>query len=489
MLFNSFTFLFVFLPAVLIGFAAAVRFGAGRTALQISLFAASCIFIGASGLLSLGLLLISLGMNYVLLRWMAASEGERVRRLILILSVSANLSLIAVFKYADFIGQSFAAVSGLDIPRAGVELPLAISFYTFQQIALIIDSWRHKWECPPLAKLAVFVTFFPQLIAGPIVRFDEIEKDLDALGSIKSRNLAIGAGIIAVGLFKKAVIADSLAPAANLFFAGVEAGAEPALFEAWGGALAYTFQLYFDFSGYSDMAIGLAALFGIHIPTNFYSPYKATSIIEFWSRWHMTLSRFLRDYLYIPLGGNHDGITARWRNVLVTMLLGGLWHGASWNFVVWGGMHGILIAGNHLARRLGLTVTSWLGWALTFLAVVLCWVVFRTHDMSAAVRIYAGMAGLNGIVIPERLEALLGQALHWLPVIKFASSELLRVPTVAWILFAGMVALLFPNTEQLFRERQVSHLFIARNAIAFGMIAAVGFLGIHQAVEFVYFRF
>jgi alginate O-acetyltransferase complex protein AlgI len=489
MLFNSFTFLFLFLPATLLVFEVAVAAGAGKVALQILLFIASCLFIGASGLLSVCLLLFSLALNYAFLHWMAGAHGDDSRRMIMLCSVAVNLMLIAAFKYTDFLGQSFAYVSGLEIPHANLTLPLAISFYTFQLIALTVDNWRNRQPCPTFSRLALFVAFFPQLIAGPIVRYGEIEKFLDGIGLLKAKNLAIGATIFGIGLFKKAVLADGLAPAANTFFNGVEGGAVPTLFEAWAGALTYTFQIYFDFSGYSDMAVGLAFLFGIRLPANFYSPYRATSIIEFWRRWHMTLSSWLRDYLYIPLGGNRGGVSSRWRNVFITMMLGGLWHGASWNFVLWGCFHGLLIAANHAARHFGIRTGPALGWVLTFFVVVLGWVIFRTTDVESAMRIYSGLFGFNGIELPARLESSLGEILKGLPSVTFGASELIRIPAVVLCVFTGVIALLFPNSEQLFWERELSAVLTSRTAFVAGVIMTFGVFGIHQAVPFVYFRF
>ena len=237
------------------------------------------------------------------------------------------------------------------------------------------------------------------------------------------------------------------------------------------------------------MAVGLALLFGIRLPANFYSPYRATSIIEFWHRWHMTLSSWLRDYLYIPLGGNRGGGFSRWRNVFITMMLGGLWHGASWNFVLWGGFHGILIAGNHAARSLGIRTGAALGWTLTFFVVVLGWVIFRTTDLDAAMRIYSGLLGLNGIVLPARFEILFGELFENLTSVAFGSSELVRIPAAVFCAFSGVIALLFPNSEQLFREREISAVLTTRTALVAGVIATFGMFGIHQAVPFVYFRF
>lgn len=279
-------------------------------------------------------------------------------------------------------------------------------------------------------------------------------------------------------------------PCIATFFHAVANGSAPALLEAWGGVLLYTFQIYFDFSGYSDMAIGLAWMFGISLPANFLSPYKARSIIEFWRRWHMTLSRFLRDYLYIPLGGNRHGPIVRWASVFVTMLLGGLWHGASWNFVLWGGMHGICIAGNHAFRGLGFRIPSQVGWCLTFLAIVISWVLFRTTEFEHAMRIYAGMAGLNGIVLPLRFADELAWMQSVMPGVRFASSELLKLTAATILAFAAGVTFLLPNTEETFRPAgQWRQVIPGSWAVRYALLGLFGFIAIHNAQEFIYFRF
>jgi alginate O-acetyltransferase complex protein AlgI len=487
MLFNSYEFLLLFLPVTAILYQVLACNTQQKWPLQAFMSLASLVFIAVGSLVSLALLLVSLAANYGLLRWLAATDGGWPRRRIMIAAVSFNLCFLGVFKYADFLAQSVSWLARAEIPLFEIVLPLAISFYTFEFITLIVDSWRTRQPCPPPQEVALFVTVFPHLIAGPILRWDEMRDNLRALAPISAANLAIGLSIFAVGLFKKTVIADSLAPIANTFFAAVEKGSTPTLFEAWGGTLAYTFQIYFDFSGYSDMAIGLARIFGIALPANFLSPYKATSIIEFWRRWHITLSRFLRDYLYVPLGGNRQGPFRRWVNVAITMLLGGLWHGASWNFALWGGLHGILIAGNHAARGAGLRLPRPLAWTATFLLVVIAWVLFRTHDLSAAERIYAGMIGAQGIILPERLGPVLGPLLGgW---VRFESSDLLRLPSLFIIAGAAVVAFAAPNVEQVFRSGVLARLMTPLRAALLGAIGAIGLFGIPQAVQFVYFRF
>ena len=492
MLFNSYIFLLVFLPVVMLVYTAIYRSTMSASAARSVLAIASAVFIAWDGPINLVLLASSLLVNYSLLRYLSRAEPPSTRKATLVVAVVFNLGFIGLFKYADFVIANVAGFTGTSIDPWELPLPLAISFYTFQMIALAVDTWRKRWECPPLLTYAVFVMFFPQLIAGPIVRYNEVKDDLASMTGLKPGNIVSGLALIGVGLFKKACVADNLAVHANGFFASVHGGSSPGLLEAWAGTLAYTFQIYFDFSGYSDMAIGLAWIFGIHLPANFFSPYKATSIIDFWRRWHMTLSRFLRDYLYIPLGGNRRGPVRRWINVALTMLIGGLWHGASWNFVIWGGLHGALLALNHAARYVGLRLPRSLGWVLTITAVTLGWVVFRTTDLDAASRVYAGLVGLNGIVIPDSLAPYLGWLTQSIPAISFGSSELIRAPVAIWICIAAIIAFALPCSEEVFRGERP---FISadrlslRKAVMCGAIAFVGMINLSQAQVFVYFRF
>src|ERR1700742_1018471 len=389
MLFSSYTFLFQFLPAVVLAFAAARRHSPRAGILVLA--GASLFFYGAWKPIYLVLLLASIGTNFSLGLLM---ENPLRRRSVGMLGVTLNLALLCYFKYTNFIFDSISALSGAPLPFVNVVLPLGISFFTFQQIAYLVDVMRGARVERDILSYTLFVSFFPHLIAGPLVHHAEMIPQFKRGRTGRSAVLAArGLAIFAAGLFKKVVIADNLAQFVSPVFAHLDAGGSVAPSWAWLATLAYTQQIYFDFSGYSDMAVGLALLFGIRLPVNFRSPYKATSIIDFWRRWHITLSRFLRDYLYIPLGGNRLGEQRRYTNLLATMLLGGLWHGAGWNYLIWGGLHGIYLSLNHLWQ-------SWRGaaakasssnhladiaaWALTFGAVVLAWVFFRAKTASGA---------------------------------------------------------------------------------------------------------
>src|SRR3954464_15652702 len=347
MLFSSYAFLFQFLPATALAFAAARRWSPRCGILVLA--CASLIFYGAWKPVYLLVLLGSIGFNF----WLGLNmEDASRRRRIGTLGVVLNLALLAYFKYTNFIFDSLGALTGTPLPFVNVVLPLGISFFTFQQIAYLVDVMRGAKVERDIISYTLLVSFFPHLVAGPVVHHAEMIPQFKRARSGRSAVLAArGLSIFVAGLFKKVVIADNLAQFVSPVFAHLDAGGGVSTEWAWLSTLAYTLQIYFDFSGYSDMAIGLALMFGIPLPVNFRSPYRATSIIEFWRRWHITLSRFLRDYLYIPLGGNRLGERRRYVNLLVTMLLGGLWHGAAWNFVIWGGLHGIYLCINHLWQR------------------------------------------------------------------------------------------------------------------------------------------
>ena len=293
-------------------------------------------------------------------------------------------------------------------------LPLAISFFTFQQIAYLIDAYRYETQEYNFLHYCLFVTFFPQLIAGPIVRHKEMlpQFSKDKIYKLHYKHIAIGLAIFAIGLFKKVIFADGIAIYATPVFMLAETEAAMTFFEAWGGALAYTLQLYFDFSGYSDMAVGIGFMFGIKLPINFNSPYKATSIIDFWRRWHITLSRFLRDYLYVALGGSRKGKVRRFVSVFLTMLLGGIWHGAGWTFVFWGLLHGFYLLVNHMWRKVTMDVFKWshkigiveltIYRVLTLFAIVIGWVYFRAESFTGANHMILTMLGVHGVSLPSR---------------------------------------------------------------------------------------
>lgn len=395
MLFHSAIFLFGFLPLTWIVFRLLAA-GKWRSAALGWVVFMSLVFYGYWNPAYLALILVSIAINFTLGRHLVPEKGhaENTRRLLLYAGLAVNLGLLGYFKYANFFVDSLRGLTGWSFNLAHVILPLGISFFTFQKIAFLVDAWQGRTGRYTFLEYCFFVTFFPQLIAGPIVQHHQIIPQLERAETFRFRfmDLWVGLTIFAIGLFKKMVLADGCAIYVAPVFGATASGVST--LDAWAGTLAYAFQLYFDFSGYSDMAIGIARMFGILLPINFNAPYRATSIIEFWRRWHITLSRFLRNYLYIPLGGSRRGFLMRYRNLLVTMLLGGLWHGAGWTFVVWGGLHGIYLVANHAANaivfnRIPAAVANsaplrMLGWAATFFCVLVAWVFFRADDFGSA---------------------------------------------------------------------------------------------------------
>jgi alginate O-acetyltransferase complex protein AlgI len=469
-LFNSYPFLFLFFPLTLAAYWLAHR--CGRRAQQLVLLAASLGFYGSWNVRFLPLLIGSILVNHTIGNAISASvrrHSQRTASVLLGLGVAANLATIGVFKYADFFVNNVDFLFRTDFVLGAIILPLGISFFTFEQISFLVDVRRGNAHPSDLLRYAVFVSFFPRVVAGPILRFREIIPQLEERGrwAAIGENLMVGLSIFAIGLVKKTVLADGIAPYVSPAFHSAAAGSPLDFFAAWSAALAYTCQLYFDFSGYSDMAIGAARCFGIRFPMNFFSPYKATSIIEFWRRWHITLSRFLRDYLYIGLGGNRRGTTRRYANLMITMLLGGLWHGANWTFVIWGGLHGCYLMINHAwlavsAKSQGMErfrrsrAGRGMGWALTFLAVVVGWVFFRAPSLGVAGRILGGMIGRNGFVLPAGLAYSL-RAVHGLISvldIRFNIAESGSDFVKAWLWIGALlsIAWLMPNTQQLMRN-------------------------------------
>jgi alginate O-acetyltransferase complex protein AlgI len=528
MLFNSYEFILLFLPVTFLVFFAIARLG--REAAIAWLVVASLFFYGWWNPSYLILILLSMIVNFGFGEFISrAHENRRAARAktSLALGVILNLGVLTYFKYAGFFFSNINALTGTSIDLGHIVLPLAISFFTFQQIAYLVDAYKGITQEYRFSHYALFVTFFPQLIAGPIVHHKEMLPQFMCRDTLRPKldNVSIGLSIFFFGLFKKAVLADGVAPYGSSVFDAAAAGETLSFFEAWGGALAYTMQLYFDFSGYSDMAIGAARLFGIRLPLNFHSPSKATSIIEFWRRWHMTLSRFLRDYLYIPLGGSRHGKARRYFNLMVTMFLGGLWHGAGWTFVAWGVLHGFYLVVNHawhrfrqIFGRAGAKSTragKLVAWLMTFLAVVTGWVFFRATDFHSAIAILEGMAGINGVALPNAVIARLGDAGMWLQkagvgVYLGGGSDFFF--TWIWIMALLAVVLMMPNTQQImssfepalrvyqsdnkyqirFGERLASRITwqpTAGWAVIIGIVAALGLLALTSISEFLYFQF
>lgn len=422
MLFNSFEFIFVLLPVSVVLFYLFSLNGYSRVAIA-ALVLASLFFYAWWNPIYLVLLIFSILVNYSLGILLLSPDKLAFlnRKQVLIIGICLNIGLLAYFKYTGFFINNINHLFGLSIGFGqNIILPLAISFFTFQQIAYLVDTYYHETKEYNFLDYSLFVSFFPQLIAGPIVHHKEM---LPQFAEQRANNeiwinLGIGLTIFSIGLFKKVIIADNIALHSTPVFSAANAGTELSFFSAWVGVLAYTFQIYFDFSGYSDMAIGLARLFGIRLPLNFHSPYKSRSIVEFWRKWHMTLSRFLRDYLYIPLGGNKKGNLRRYTNLLITMLLGGLWHGAGWTFIIWGALHGLFLIINHAWHKIkkiffsafnGNRFFTALAIALTFFCIVISWVFFRAESLDAALNMLAAMFGMNGISLPVGLYPLLNK--------------------------------------------------------------------------------
>lgn len=462
MLFNSYEFIFLFLPVTLLVFTVLMARDKSTLA-TLWLVASSLFFYGWWAPSYLLLLLISIGFNFGLGRVLAASQDLN-RKALLLIGLTFNLGLLAYYKYANFLAANVNQIFGTGLEFGSIILPLAISFYTFQQIAYLIDTYRGEATEPKFLQYCLFITFFPQLIAGPIVHHKEMMPQFLLRGRqlIRNSSLVIGLTIFFIGLFKKIIIADQVAVYSTPVFDAAASGTILTFFEAWGAVFAYTLQLYFDFSGYSDMALGIARMFGIRLPVNFFSPYKAVNIIDFWRRWHITLSRFLRDYLYIPLGGNRKGNSRRYANLVITMLLGGLWHGAGWNFVLWGGLHGFYLLVNHawlgFKQRLGFSSTGgneWPGRILTFLAVAIAWVPFRASDISVTMAFYEAMLGLNGFVLPEAVQVnlgLLAQYLHGLGWEFRETPYLWRLNELTVLILLMGIVWFAPNTLQLMRR-------------------------------------
>jgi alginate O-acetyltransferase complex protein AlgI len=487
MLFNSFPFFLLFLPLALIGYFLLGR--VSRVAAMSWMFLTSLVFYAWWEPIYLLLLLPSVAFNYTLGRhiYLGGKFGFTAKGL-LEFALGVNIVLLAVFKYADFFVSTLNALLGWQMPLPGISLPIGISFFTFTQIAFLADCYKRDVSDFNPIYYGLFVTYFPHLIAGPILHHKEMMPQFaegDALHP-RSERFLHGGVLFLMGLFKKIVLADGVAQFVAPIFDGGDVYRLTAA-EAWGGALAYTLQLYFDFSAYTDMAVGLSRMFGVELPLNFKSPYKATSIVDFWRRWHMTLSRFLRDYLYIPLGGNRKGPARRYVNLAITMLLGGLWHGANWTFVIWGGLHGIYLAINHLWRDgpgKWIVIPSILGWAITFTAVVIAWVFFRANTLETAVLLLNAMAGLNGGGAANAMGGYAGAV------------DLVRC--YAWLTVLLAIALFFSDSNALshrvsaFARSVRVHSAMKYTALGAGLAAGIFLILIGETrgvSEFLYFNF
>ena len=455
MIFSSYPFIFGFLPAVLLITALLAR--SPRDVVIVALALASIVFYGYWNWHFLWVLISSVLVNYLFAEWIA--RAKRHRTLALTLGVGFDIAFLGYFKYSNFFIQNFDDLFGGHLSHIDIVLPLGISFFTFQMIGYLVDVKRGKVIDHSFQHFLLFVTFFPQLIAGPIVHHSEVIKQFVSgqAGRLRLDSFSQGLAIFVLGVAKKVLIADRIAVYATPVFQAGASGVKIPLVEAWCGTLAYAFQIYFDFSAYSDMAVGLGLMFAVRLPVNFNSPYKSASLIEFWRRWHITLSHFLRDYLYIPLGGNRKGEPRRYGNLLTVMVLAGLWHGAAWTFVAWGTLHGIGLALNHLWRTLRYPKKfeprpGWSGRIVTFFFVTIAWVLFRSDDMATASNLFAGLFGANGIVLPSTYFHYLGSLAPLLAAhgVRFEPGYLfLGIKEIIILLTLLAVVLFAPNALEI----------------------------------------
>ena len=498
MLFNSYGFILVFLPVTLLVYFLIGARDHHRLAIA-WLVAASFFFYGWWNPAYVSLILISILFNYSL--GTVLSGHAEYRRSVLAVGIVANLALLGYYKYANFFVDNVSLITGTQWEFEPVVLPLAISFFTFQQIAYLVDAYQGQTREYNFLHYCLFVTFFPQLIAGPIVHHKEMMPQFghNRVYRFSVDDFSLGLSIFSIGLFKKVIVADGVAIYSTPVFDTALQHHAVGLGDAWVGALAFTFQLYFDFSAYSDMALGIARMFGIKLPINFNSPYKARNIIDFWRRWHITLSRFLRDYLYIPLGGNRKGKLWRYINLMVVMLLGGLWHGAGWTFIIWGGLHGSYLMVNHawhyfirhyfgVHHRKNRLITI-AGILLTFLMVVVGWVFFRAESVSSAIHMVNTMFGRSSLTD----EVWIIYADNWL------------MP-VSWLTLLGTTVWLLPNLPQWMAIEQPGDVKVILDPLprwlrhyrfrfsgfwAFfcAMLLVISLFGLTRVSEFLYFQF
>jgi len=466
MIFNSFEFIFLFLPVVW-----AVFFLVGKVAPPVAktwLLLASLFFYAYWNPAYLPLIIGSMIVNYIIGVFLGKNKWLPTRKLILTFGILFNVALLGYFKYRDFFAENINLLFGTDIELIQVILPLAISFYTFQQIAYLVDSYRLETNEYNFLNYGLFVSFFPQLIAGPIVHHGDMMPQFSDRKTyrVNYENIARGLVIFSIGLFKKVAIADTFAAYANSGYGSVDT---LTMISGWVTSLSYTLQLYFDFSGYSDMAIGLALFFNIRLPINFNSPYKALDIQDFWRRWHITLSGFLTKYIYIPLGGSRKGIPRTYVNIFIIFLISGFWHGAGWTFVIWGILHGLASVIARIWKRSGGRLPRLWAWIVTFLFVHFAFVIFRAPDMTVAMQVFKAMFGFEGF--------------HLTGVFSVFNVPLV---TLAFYLAIGLgLALFAKNSVQIMESQKRTPLLM----VFVIMLLYYSAMQLQRVSEFLYFNF
>lgn len=488
MLFNSLGFIFCFLPITVM-----VYFGLGNSgrddAVKYFLIFSSLFFYSWWDVNYLPLILGSVCWNYIIgtyLSTISSASNEQQRRVFLFLGIAGNILVLGYYKYLNFLVDNINVLAGTTLSGVELVLPLAISFFTFQQIAYLVGSYNYETEGCGFSNYILFVTFFPQLIAGPIVRYSEIIPQLSGKrNTVDFNNIASGLFVFSIGLAKKVILADFFASWSTLGFDNLTT---LSFFEAWRTSLSYTFQLYFDFSGYSDMAIGIALLFNIKLPINFNSPYKALSIQDFWRRWHITLSEFLRDYIYIPLGGSRVSTAKTYHNMLVTFILGGIWHGAGWTFMFWGLLHGCALCIYRVWSRVGCPLPKLLGWVITFNFINFAWIFFRATSLDRAFLVVNSMLGGKELSL-EGVANLLAHGVGS-PVLDWVPSLLDLVKwdfPIMMLCLAFVIVLYFPNSMQRKDMFSLTYSNALFSAVCTGLSLIL--LSFQTGAEFLYFNF
>lgn len=516
MLFGSYGFIFLFLPAFLLIWTLIARSGYARHGLVAVFLFFSIFFYSLWGIGFLSLLLATICINYCFGQMLAKEDpdlqncsSEKMghglsRKKIFICALAINLSSLAWFKYSWFIIRNVALLLGTDWEFTPPDLPMGISFYTFIQIAWLTGIYRGQFQTPQISHYALFSCAFPYVISGPIVRYEQIGWQIDNFHDWTAQDVAPGITLFCMGLAKKLILADSCGVYADAVFKAAGLGWPLSFSEAWSGSLFYTFQLYFDFSGYTDMALGIALMIGMKLPENFNSPYKATGIVDFWHRWHMTLSSWLRDFLYIPLGGNRHGKPRQYLNLFLTMLIGGIWHGAGWTYMIWGAMHGLMLGINHFFRFiiknsafalfLSKPPARILSILLTFFCLNFCWVIFRAPDLDAAIAMYKAM------FLPACIESanpVPDMATGFLATIQyklFPNHYIQDWQALILLCFCAFICWFFPNSGQIINGKTNSKIFPAWKpsatwAFAVAIMAFTSLCLLGRQATFLYFQF
>ncbi len=482
MLFNSYEFIFLFLPITFfIYFRLTSKYSSDHS--KGFLVLSSLFFYSWWNVLYLPLILGSITFNFFIKHIMGRNVGL-AKRTWLYIGIITNIGLLGLFKYTDFLFTNLNSAFDTNLPILNFALPLAISFFTFQQITYLVDSYKSDIGAHSFTEYALFVSFFPQLIAGPIVHHKEMMPQFlsDRNFAINHRNIAKGLFLFSIGLFKKVAIADTFSVWVNAGFSNPNS---LNFLESWMASLSFSFQVYFDFSGYTDMAIGAALLFNIKLPINFNSPYKARSIKEFWRRWHITLSRFFRDYVYIPLGGNRHSELRTCVILIVVFFLGGIWHGAGWNFIAWGTLHGLGMVFQRAWRKLGIALPDLLAWFVTFNFVNASLVIFRGQTLDHGLEILKSMAGLSNHSSNQQFYQLFSFREANLPFYELLSGIQGDITTCLWLLFGFSIILLFPNSNQIIKDFKLTYKTVIWSVVAFtGAI-----MSLNRVSEFIYFNF